>query len=152
MIHPLPLANVVIPLFFSFYFGLLIFCIIVVPLEAYVFKKREKHDFSRILPYVFFANIVSWIFGLFISIPFMSLVEVHEFSSDPDKEHVIDAFFAFIIAFLLSWLIEFLFLKLFAKRLSFTHLFKTTCFANMFSYLVIYVVTFSWIIIDGLLF
>ena len=152
MINTLPLANAILPLFFNFYFGLIFFSIIVVPLEGYIFKKLEKITFSRILPYIFSANIVSWILGLIFSAPIMNMIEFHEFSSDPDKEGVLEAFFAFIVAFVLSWFIEYVFLKLFSKRLLFSHLFKTTCYANMFSYLAIYLVIFGGIIIQGIFF
>ncbi|MCI0498285.1 MAG: hypothetical protein L0Y36_01200 [Planctomycetales bacterium] len=147
----LPLANAVLPLFFGFYFGMIFFCIIVVPLEAYIFKKLERVTFFRILPYIFFANIVSWILGLITSAPIMNMIEFHKFSSDPDKNGVLETFFAFIVAFILSWFIEYIFLRFFSKHFSFSHLFKTTCYANMLSYLTIYVIVFGWIIIEGLL-
>ena len=151
MINSLPLANVIIPLFAEFYFGLIFCSVIVIPLESYIFKKLEKIKFSRILTYVFFANIVSWVFGFILSVP-LQLIEFHKFTSDSDKEKVIEAFCTFIVAFFLSWLIEYIFIIFFKKRLSLKHPFKTTCYANMFSYLTIFVIVFGWIIIEGLFF
>lgn len=151
MINILPLANLVVPLFLEFYTGLFFCCIIVVPFEAYIFKYLEKISYSKILLYVFLANIASWIIGIIISAFLMSMIEYFTFSSDPDKERVLEWFVAFIIAFFLSWLIESLFLKCFQKRLLLTKPFKTTFYANMFSYLIIYIIYFGGIIIEGLL-
>ncbi len=149
MPNNLPLANVIFGLNVAFYITTYFFFIIVVPLEAYIFKRLENITFSRILTYIFFANIVSWILGIIISAPLMNFLEIYAFSSDPDRDGVMEFFFAFIIAFFISWLIEYVFIICFKKRLSLSKPFKTAFYANMFSYLLIYIVHFGGIIIDG---
>ena len=152
MIHSLPLANVVLGISFTFYFGLLLFFVIIVPIESFIFSKLEKIAFSRIILFVFFANIISWILGFLISATKLDYIPPFAYSDYNEKAWVMSLFSSFITAFFLSWITEYAFLKLFQKRLCFLRLFKTSFYANMFSYLAIYIIAFGGIIIQGLFF
>ena len=147
--NTLPLANFIMPISFELYTGLLLFGIVILPIEAFVFKLLEKTAFFRILLFVFLSNLVSWVLGFIIS-TFISFVPLFTYSYFDRKGWVFSLFSIFIVSFFISWFIEYLFLKIFAKRFSFAHLFKTTGYANMCSYIVLYVISFSSIIIQGL--
>ncbi len=152
MINTLPIANVIMPIAFEFYIGLLLFWLIVLPLEALIFKLLEKIAFLRIFLFIFLSNLVSWVLGFIIGTFVLSYIPLFTYSYFDSKGWVFSLFAIFIVSFFMSWFIEYFFLKLFAKRFSFTHLFKTTGYANMCSYIVLYVISFCSIIIQGLFF
>lgn len=152
MTHSLPPANIIMGTSFEFYIALFFFCIVVVPLEALIFKKLEKINFTQILLLISLANLTSWFIGFIFSFFILDPLPLFSYSYFDGRKWVVALFSTFISAFILSWLIEYLFIKLFNKRFSFSHLFKTTGYANMSSYLLIYIICFSLIIIQGLFF
>jgi len=76
----------------------------------------------------------------------MNLIPLDDSYSDSPLNIYILQFFAFIAMLILCWLIEYGFLKIFAKDFSFSHLFKTTGYANIVSWLLIYTFIFGGMI------
>lgn len=146
----LPLANIIVGAFGAPFFIMLIFWYAVLMIEwpvVYLVQKRRV-PFWHTLWLVGAANVVSWFIGAALS-QFIPDVYETEISPDifvPNRTFVFAAFFGIVAAFFLSWLLEYLFIRAFKKFFTFYRLGKAVGYANMVTYLAIYVFSFSRLI------
>jgi branched-subunit amino acid ABC-type transport system permease component len=146
-------ANVIFPAFSTPYFLHLLFPIAgiaAILAEVFVFRRRYQTFtiFGALSP-VLVANVISWIFGIVLSLILPSgLVpkivksgdqEVSILSRGPDFGVLVAA--AFGVAFVLSIVIEYPVWKFLTRKDPLPNLLRTTCIAHVASYSVLILIT-----------
>ena len=150
MIYSLPLANLIFGAFDLPFFLMMVFWFVVLLIEypcVYLIQKR-KVSILHTIWLVGTANVVSWLIGYNTIHLFPNYygIEIDFGVYKPDQAYVIASFVVIIIAFFISWLIEYLFIRLFRRFFNFHRLGKAVGYANLITYLAIYILCFLRII------
>jgi hypothetical protein len=131
------LANVILATQIPYVMALM-FCFLVVPIEAAILYAMERPavGFGRSIGLVIAANIVSWIAGVVIMFLIPVPMSYRTNESQPPYFHGIIV--GFIVAYFLSWAIEYWVISRF-RRFPFRRLTWSTGLANAASYAAVFV-------------
>jgi hypothetical protein len=141
VIHSLPLANVILAYHAPYVMAVLL-CFIVLPIEYFVFwlfQRRRPFSSLKIFGQIILANIISLIAGVIISAFIPSLGTMWQGGMSTD--YLWGIYFGYIFAFFISWYVEYHVMSLLNKKTPFPNLTKTIGYANMASYVVLYIIT-----------
>lgn len=152
------LADVILPAFSAPYFADFFFPVAagsVIASEIFIFKLRYKSllSWSRSCGFTFLANVVTWIFGFFLSFIFSSGL-VPKIVRDGDhfattiaqgQNFEVSMIFGFILAYFLSVFIEYVVWQRLRRSSPLPSLFVTCIIANTTSYCLLIGIAYAYI-------